>query len=93
MPAVDGHGSTRINRKISMLNNLPDRERMVLAELSRGTGNQQIAARLNLTVSIVKDRVRQILGQLGFRNRTDAGIFAAAYLFDESTPPTTFDDE
>lgn len=93
MPPVRGHGPSGISRKISQLNKLPEREREVLAELGRGTGNRQIATHLNLTVSMVKDRVRQILGQLGFRNRTDAGLFAAAYLFDDPGPRTPFDEE
>ena len=93
MPDVADIVPGKINRKISILHNLPNRERLVLAELSRGIGNRQIADHLNLTVSRVKDYVRNILGQLGFRNRTDAGVFAAAYMFDEQLPTTSSDDE
>jgi len=82
-----------VNKKLLMLNGLPDREKLVLGELSRGTANQQIASRLNLTVSMVKDHIQRIFERLGFRNRTDAGVFAAAYLFDESKPNTTFEDK
>ncbi len=84
-------GHVRVNEKLSILNDLQDRERMVLVELSRGSANSQIASRLNLTVSSVKERVRQIMDHFGFRNRTDAGLFAAAFLADDPALDTPFD--
>ncbi|WP_246717540.1 helix-turn-helix transcriptional regulator [Oricola nitratireducens] len=88
-PADLGH--VCVNEKLSILNDLQDRERMVLVELSRGSANSQIASRLNLTVSNVKERVRQIIDHFGFRNRTDAGLFAAAFLADDPALDTPFD--
>lgn len=55
---------------------LTPREREVLALLGEGLANPQIAARIGLAPSTVKDHVRAVLGKLGGLNRVQAAIVA-----------------
>ncbi|WFB08903.1 response regulator transcription factor [Streptomyces sp. LX-29] len=55
---------------------LTPREREVLALLGEGLPNPQIAERMGLAPSTVKDHVRAVLGKLGGLNRVQAAIVA-----------------
>ncbi|MEU8824202.1 response regulator transcription factor [Streptomyces sp. NPDC048636] len=55
---------------------LTPREREVLALLGEGLANPQIADRMGLAASTVKDHVRAVLGKLGGLNRVQAAIVA-----------------
>ncbi|MBZ4018607.1 response regulator [Streptomyces purpurogeneiscleroticus] len=55
---------------------LTPRESEVLALLGEGLGNAQIAARMGLAPSTVKDHVSALLGKLGGINRVQAAIVA-----------------
>ncbi len=55
---------------------LTPREREVLALLGEGLANPQIAERMGLAASTVKDHVRAVLGKLGGLNRVQAAIVA-----------------
>ncbi|MFI9204816.1 response regulator [Streptomyces sp. NPDC053048] len=55
---------------------LTPREREVLALLGAGLANPQIAERMGLAPSTVKDHVRAVLGKLGGLNRVQAAIVA-----------------
>ncbi|MCC3769694.1 response regulator transcription factor [Streptomyces sp. UNOC14_S4] len=55
---------------------LTPREREVLALLGAGLANPQIAERMGLAPSTVKDHVRALLGKLGGLNRVQAAIVA-----------------
>ncbi|MEV4434651.1 response regulator transcription factor [Streptomyces sp. NPDC049585] len=55
---------------------LTPREREVLGHLGEGLANPQIAARMGLAPSTVKDHVRAVLGKLGGLNRVQAAIIA-----------------
>ncbi|QTZ93564.1 response regulator [Streptomyces auratus] len=55
---------------------LTPRESEVLALLGEGLGNAQIADRMGLAPSTVKDHVRALLGKLGGINRVQAAIVA-----------------
>ncbi|WP_421110228.1 response regulator [Streptomyces sp. NEAU-S77] len=55
---------------------LTPREREVLALLGEGLANPQIAERMGLAPSTVKDHVRAVLGKLGGLNRVQAAIVA-----------------
>ncbi|KUJ67042.1 two-component system response regulator [Streptomyces albus subsp. albus] len=55
---------------------LTPREREVLALLGEGLANPQIADRMGLAPSTVKDHVRAVLGKLGGLNRVQAAIVA-----------------
>ncbi|MEU1816623.1 response regulator transcription factor [Streptomyces roseifaciens] len=55
---------------------LTPREREVLAHLGAGLANPQIAERMGLAPSTVKDHVRAVLGKLGGLNRVQAAIVA-----------------
>ncbi|GHF17483.1 MULTISPECIES: response regulator [Streptomyces] len=55
---------------------LTPREREVLAHLGAGLANPQIADRMGLAPSTVKDHVRAVLGKLGGVNRVQAAIVA-----------------
>jgi two-component system, NarL family, response regulator LiaR len=54
---------------------LSRREREVLAELSRGRSNREIARGLSLSEETVKSYVSALLAKLGLKDRTQAAIF------------------
>lgn len=58
---------------------LTEREREVLALLSEGATNKQIASELYLSVDTVKTHVRKVFTKLGVGNRTQAAITARDY--------------
>src|SRR5829696_6513265 len=55
---------------------LTDRELEILRMLGSGRTNQEISARLSLSVGTVKNHISSILGKLDVRDRTQAGLFA-----------------
>jgi len=57
-----------------MSRNLTPRERQVLASLTSGQTNRQIAAELHLSVGTVKSHLTSIYGKLGVSNRTEAAL-------------------
>ncbi|GAA3214783.1 response regulator [Dactylosporangium siamense] len=60
----------------SPLARLSTRERDVLAALTRGRSNREIARALSLSEQTVKSYVSSILTKLGLQDRTQAAIFA-----------------
>ncbi|GHB59391.1 LuxR family transcriptional regulator [Streptomyces umbrinus] len=59
---------------------LTPREREVAALLAEGLSNRAIAAKLVLSPRTVEVHVEHILSKLGFRSRTEAGLWAAQAL-------------
>jgi DNA-binding NarL/FixJ family response regulator len=55
---------------------LTDRELEILRMLGSGRTNQEISARLSLSVGTVKNHISSILSKLDVRDRTQAGLFA-----------------
>jgi DNA-binding NarL/FixJ family response regulator len=58
---------------------LSNREREVLALLAQGCDNAEIARRLFLSASTVKNHVSKLLDKLGVDNRVQAATFAARH--------------
>lgn len=63
--------------RFELLQKLEAEERLVLEELGIGQSNRDIAARLRISEPQTKAIVRNILGKLHFRNRTEAAVFIA----------------
>ncbi|MAG59071.1 MAG: hypothetical protein CMJ83_22520 [Planctomycetes bacterium] len=72
-------------RPAAVLQSLSPREREVCALVAEGLVNKEIAARLHVALSTVKDHVHRILKKTGLPNR--AGIAAAAAPRTGSTSP------
>lgn len=65
------------NLRVQLLHKLDDSERQVLEQLGLGHSNRDIAERLEISEPQTKAIVRNILGKLHFRNRTEAAVFIA----------------
>lgn len=63
--------------RLGLLGRLSATEYRCLLELGHGTNNREIARKLSLSEPAAKSTVRATLGKLHFRNRTEAGVFAA----------------
>ncbi|MDZ7887579.1 MAG: response regulator transcription factor [Mycobacterium sp.] len=59
------------------LTGLTEQERALLALLSEGLTNRQIAARMFLAEKTVKNYVSRLLAKLGMQRRTQAAVFAS----------------
>ena len=58
---------------------LTPREREVLAQVARGLPNKLIALELGVSERTVKTHVSNILGKLGFTDRTQAAVYAVRH--------------
>jgi len=63
--------------RLTLLPRLSDIEFRCLQLLGQGLNNRTIAERLGQSEAVVKSMVRSVLAKLHFRNRTEAGVFAA----------------
>jgi DNA-binding NarL/FixJ family response regulator len=63
--------------RMALIADLGSNEFETLHYLGQGLNNRTIGERLNLSEAVVKSIVRSVLSKLHFRNRTEAGVFAA----------------
>jgi DNA-binding NarL/FixJ family response regulator len=63
--------------RLGLLPRLSEQEYETLLLLGQGLNNRTIADQLDLSEAVVKSMVRSVLSKLHFRNRTEAGVFAA----------------
>lgn len=63
--------------RLSLLPRLSESEYETLRLLGQGLNNRTIATGLGLSEAVIKSMVRSVLSKLHFRNRTEAGVFAA----------------
>lgn len=63
--------------RLALLPRLTDAEFNTLKLLGQGLNNRAISEQLGLSEAVVKSLVRRVLSKLHFRNRTEAGVFAA----------------
>ncbi len=77
VPSGVGNDFGLDNLRLRLLEKLDEEERSVLDELGLGSSNRDIAARLEISEPQTKALVRNILGKLHFRNRTEAAVFIA----------------
>lgn len=63
--------------RLALLPRLSEVEYRCLLLLGQGLNNRTIAEQLDLSEAVVKSMVRSVLAKLHFRNRTEAGVFAA----------------
>lgn len=69
-------GGTATPRDAGLLEDLTARERDVLVLLAEGLSNAEIARRLHIGTTTVKDHVSTLLGKLGVTNRVQAAVRA-----------------
>ncbi|TLP96193.1 response regulator transcription factor [Nesterenkonia salmonea] len=72
----EGRRRTPTSNQQKRLALLTNREREILAEMSTGDSNTEIAARLYLSEATVKTHVGQVLAKLSCRDRVQAVVFA-----------------
>ncbi len=77
LAAEDGAGSS--SDVAARGPNLTPRELEVLTELARGRANKAIAFELGVSERTVKTHVSNILGKLGFTDRTQAAVYAVEH--------------
>lgn len=63
---------------------LTEREIQIMRLLEDGLSNQQIASRLNVTLSTVKNHVHSLFGKLGVSSRADAVAASRAWRYSQS---------
>jgi LuxR family transcriptional regulator, maltose regulon positive regulatory protein len=61
-----------VHQPIGLVEPLSDREIEVLQLVAEGRSNQEIAARLYLSLRTIKFHTSNIYGKLGVKNRTEA---------------------
>jgi two-component system, NarL family, response regulator LiaR len=76
LSAEDGSGGAARARDD---HHLTPRELEVLAEVARGRANKAIAFELGVSERTVKTHVSNILGKLGFTDRTQAAVYAVEH--------------
>lgn len=77
---LDGVAGAPDARPAPAASTLSGREREVLAEVSRGQTNRQIARRLGITEGTVKAHLGNIYRQIGVLDRTSAALWARDHL-------------
>ena len=77
VPSDVGNDFGLDNLRLQLLHKLDLSERRVLEQLGIGHSNRDIAERLDISEPQTKAIVRNILGKLHFRNRTEAAVFMA----------------
>ena len=79
LAAEDGQGAAGAGAAREERAHLTPRELEVLAELARGRANKAIAFELGVSERTVKTHVSNILGKLGFTDRTQAAVYAVEH--------------
>ena len=72
------------SKQASLLTQLTSREQEILAELSKGCSNREIASKLQMAERTVKHHMTNILSKLHLKNRVEAALFAQKNLDTES---------
>ncbi|GAA2819159.1 MULTISPECIES: response regulator [Crossiella] len=74
--AAVAHGERAAEPARSLLGNLSEREREVLALIGQGMSNAEIGSALHLSEATVKGYVSSVLGKIGAVNRVQAALVA-----------------
>lgn len=91
MPRGVRSDRVQVSPRLERMKQLSTRDIEVLEELSFGRDNRSIASSLGMSVPATKTHIRRIIERGGFRNRTDAAVFAAVYLAPRRPPATTLE--
>jgi DNA-binding NarL/FixJ family response regulator len=68
-------GSREQQPDMSLISSLSPREKDVFLEMGRGLSNSEISSTLTISDWTVKSHVKQVLGKLGLRDRTQVVVF------------------
>ncbi|MGA8049797.1 MAG: response regulator transcription factor, partial [Burkholderiales bacterium] len=63
----------------SLMDQLTQREREILACLTRGKSNKAIAQELDISIDTVKLHVRNVLTKLNLSSRVEAAVYAVRH--------------
>lgn len=72
----DEASHTPLPQQTALLDQLSERERVVLDAVARGLSNGEIAAELWVSVPTVKSHISSVLAKTGTRTRVQAAVFA-----------------
>jgi len=80
---IDGDAASpngSMNGERSICGRISERERQILGFLMEGVSDKEICRRLEISVSTVKQHIKNLLSKIGVANRTRAALWAQRHM-------------